>query len=72
MMCNKDYRPFFEDCLIYDVQQGYSLVTPRDAVLYIPDALITLLNVHEQNTINERVEIINKKQLMHNQRMMYD
>ena len=54
------YGPFFEDCLIDDVHQGYSLFIPSDLVLHISNALIALLNTHKQNTINEREEIIDK------------
>ena len=43
----EDYRLFFEDCLIDNVQQGYSLVIPKDKVLHIFNALIAPLNVHK-------------------------
>ena len=58
--------------MVDDVQSGYSLVIPRDAVLHIPNALIALLDVHEQNTISKCGEIIDKKQLTHNQSMTYN
>ena len=54
------------------MEQEYSLVIPRDSVLNIPDALISLLNVHKQHTINEGGEIIVKKRLAHNQSMTYN
>ena len=65
------YKEFFEKCLEDDVTHGFSLVLPKEAILQIPNALLAPLNVHNQNTINERGEIIDKKRLTHNQSMKY-
>ena len=56
----KKYPSFFEQCLEDDVRKGYSLVIPREEIKNIKGALVAPLNVHDQNTINEWGEIIDK------------
>ena len=60
------HKSFLEDCIEDDVTHGFSLVFPKDQVKDIPGALVAPLNVHDQNTINERGEVIDKKRLTHN------
>ena len=63
--CDK-FKPFLEKCLDDDVVHGYSLVITRQRVTEIPNLLIAPLNVHEQHTINEWGEIIDKMRMTHN------
>ena len=67
----KQFEPFFEECLDNDVTHGFSLPIPIQQVKNIKDALIAPMNVVEQDTINERGEIIDKKRLTHNQSKQY-
>ena len=67
----RNTRSFFEDCLEDDVTHGFSLVLPKQAILKIPDALVDPLKVHDQKRINAIGEIVDKKQLIHNQSMVY-
>ena len=57
----------FEKMMKNDIDYGYSLVLPRDKIEFIHDALISPMNIADQNGINERGEIVKKKRLTHNQ-----
>ena len=61
------YAPFFEENLDKDVLHGFYLPIPVQKVAEIKDALLAPMNVIEQDSINERGEIIDKKRTTHNQ-----
>jgi hypothetical protein len=56
-----------EDLIKGDVEHGFSLVIPRDKVMEIVGAQVAPMNVANQNSINERGEIVSKDRLTHNQ-----
>ena len=49
-----------------DVVHGYCLPFPLSTIKRIPGTIVSPLNIAEQNTINERGEIILSKRLTHN------
>ena len=57
----------FKDMMNSDVIHGYSLVLPRSKIIDLEGALLAPMNIADQNTINERGEIVAKKRLTHNQ-----
>lgn len=57
----------FSTMMNNDVIHGYSLVLPRSKIIEIDGALLAPMNIADQNTINERGEIVAKKRLTHNQ-----
>ena len=50
-----------------EVTHGWQLVLPPEAALEIPDAVLAPLGMANQNTINERGEIVPKSRLTHDQ-----
>ena len=65
------HRDFYLNLIKKDVVHGYCLPFPLSMIKSIPGAIISPLNIAEQNTINERGEIIPSKRLTHNQSMVY-
>ena len=61
------YASFFEENLDKDVRHGFCLPILWQRVKEIKDALLAPMNVIEQDTINDRGEITNKKRITHNQ-----
>ena len=57
----------FKSMMNNDVIHGYSLVLPRSKIIDLEGALMAPMNIADQNTINERGEIVAKKRLTHNQ-----
>lgn len=56
-----------EEKLRVEVEHGYQLVLPLMKVQQLEGALMAPMNIADQNTINERGEIIPSKRLTHNQ-----
>ena len=54
-----------------DVTHGYSLLIPLEKVPEIKNALMSPMNVAEQNTITEFGEVIPSQRLTHNQSKLY-
>ena len=67
----KKNRAFYLNLIKKDVVHGYCLPFFLSMIYSIPGAIISPLNIAEQNTINERGEIIPSKRLTHNQSMIY-
>ena len=65
------HREFYLTLINKDVVHGYCLPFPLSKISTIPGAIVPPLNIAEQNTINERGEIIPSKRLTHNQSMVY-
>ena len=65
------HRDFYLNFIKKDVVHGYCLPFPLSTIKSIPGAIVSPLNIAEQNTINERGEIIPSKRLTDNQSMIY-
>ena len=65
------HRDFYLNLIQKDVVHGYCLPFPLSTIKSIPGAIVSPLNIAEQNKINERGEIIPSKRLTHNQSMIY-
>ena len=65
------HRDFYLNLIKKDIVHGYRLPFPLSTIKSIPGAIVSPLNIAEQNTINERGEIIPSKRLTHNQSMIY-
>ena len=65
------HRDYYLNLTKKDVVHSYCLPFPLSMIKRIPGAIISPLNIAEQNTINERGEIIPSKRLTHNQSMIY-
>lgn len=66
-----EHKEFFEKLLKKDVEFGYSLVIPLMQVLEIEGALMSPLNIQDQNTIDENGNVIPSQRLTHNQSKTY-
>lgn len=66
-----EHKEFFEKLLKKDVEFGYSLVIPLLKALEIEGALMSPLNVQDQNTIDEDGNVIPSQRLTHNQSKTY-
>ena len=60
------HKKFFEKLMKKDVTHGYSLLIPLEKVPEINNALMSPMNVAEQNTITEFGEVIPSQRLTHN------
>jgi hypothetical protein len=50
---------------IDEVKKGWQLILPRDAIHLIPNAVLALLSIVKQDTINEYGDIVPKWWLAH-------
>ena len=57
----------FSSMMNSDVIHGYSLVLPWSKICELEGAFMAPMNITDQNSINERGEIVAKKRLTHNQ-----
>ena len=61
------FRKIFDKLIKKDVIHGYALPIPLKKVTELENALMSPLNIAEQNTISELGEVIPSQRLTHNQ-----
>ena len=57
---------FLDKCIEDYISHRFSIPIPKNKFLNIPDLLVSPLNFHEQDTINERGVIIESMRITHN------